>query len=134
MFRDLFVDGLLFRNGIGGFLIPLVIILMISGFGLLIADNVGVEPMYGSGMVTNTKFVPAHTTTSTSQDINGNWTTTTDHHPDAWYMTVKLKGKAGTVEVSYDVFNRYTSGDKVGVMYIYGRVTGGMYIRSIETD
>lgn len=134
MFKDLFVDGLLFRNGFIGFLLPMVVIVMISGLGLLLADNIGVEPMYGSGTITNTEFVPAYTTTSTSVDINNQIVTTTLYHPDAWYMTVKLKGKSQSVEVSQDVFGKYTTGSNVGVMYIYGRITGGMYIRSIETQ
>lgn len=137
MLKMLFIDGFLWRNGAVGFFMSSVLTGIILLISVYMIDNIGVEPAISSGTVLSSEFVPEHWTTSTSTTtINGITTTTSTpvHHPDAWYLTIQVKGGAGKLEVSYDNFNKYSTGSHVMVSYIHGRLTGGLYIRSLVTD
>ena len=130
-------DGFMLRDGFIGFIIALVMtavvgfILLLVGWGIIwLVDNVGMERVQGEGTIVSSKFVPAHTTT-TYITVNNITTPSITHHPDAWYVTIQVGELTDSVSVTQNYYNQAQEGQPVSVMYVSGRVTGGLYIKEI---
>ena len=131
------VDGFMYRDGFLGFFmstimtIVVLFVLLLAGWGVIwLADNVGMTPVRAQGTIVSSEFVPAHTTT-TYTTINNVTTPIITHYPDAWYVTIQVGELTDSVPVTQNYYTLAEKGMPVNVMYVSGRVTGGLYIKEI---
>ena len=54
------------------------------------------------------------------------------HHPDEWSLEVKMDNLTGDVSVEEEFYHLVSKGDLVRISYVLGRMTGGLYIKTID--
>jgi hypothetical protein len=52
--------------------------------------------------------------------------------PDTWSIGVRVVGRYGFINVPFSVYNKLSISDQVYVSYITGRLSGELYIKSID--
>src|SRR3989344_4880280 len=127
-------DTLSIVVGVMMMIIIVVAILLFSWLIFIAVDSIGLPNSKGKGVVVGKEFIPAHTST-TYQTVNNVSIPSTTHHPDMWWLTIKLKndGRQNSMSVGEQVYDKIEKGNSVDVSYKIGRFSDDIYINSVST-
>ena len=109
-------------------------IVLILGLVFFQAADYGFLPTQRSqAKISNLKYEPEHTTTSTTFDPTTKLSkTTTTHHPARWSAeATNIELGSGWTDISEQLYNKLDIGDRVEIDYVYGRFTKKFYLKQI---
>jgi len=119
-----------------GILILLMVLMLVGLFiwGLFTAADSWFLPRErGPGRIAGKSFTPAHyqpvlihnaaTNTSMPYPV---------YHPDDWSLRVEVEGRQDSISVGKKEFKSIAEGDNVIAEYVRGRLSGGLYLKSIS--
>jgi hypothetical protein len=121
---------------LGSIMVICVLILVIFLLGMLFTaiDSWGLPEKSEAGIIIDREFTPAHFTTilmyspATKTSLPQ-----TIHHPDDWSVSVAVNhGQQGWVSIEKELFDSISNGDRVTAWLVRGRISGEVYIKSIE--
>lgn len=118
-----------------GVLMLLVVLLLLGllAWGCLIALDSWFLPRKKSmGKIVGKTFTPAHTEIILM--YNAATKTSMPHpvfHPDDWSVTVEVAECQDSLSVDEDEFDALREGDSVLAEYVTGRISSGLYLKSI---
>lgn len=119
-----------------GVLMLLAVLLLLGrlALGCFIALDSWFLPRKRSiGQIVGKTFTPAHTTIASM--YNAATKTSMPHpvfHPDDWSVTVAVSEHQDSLSVGEDKFNALKEGDDVLAEYVMGRMSSGLYLKSIS--
>ena len=127
---------------VGKLLTSLLVIIVLAGVYLVgygvfcLIDTVG-QPKYTKiCVVTDKKFIPAHTTTQMITVTSGKTTTCvpqTIHHPDEWRVYVEFTtGWGDGMSTGRDFYDAVDTGDEVDGTFKVGRLSKSCHLVSLS--
>ena len=108
-----------------------VVFWLISLLAFYVVDSCFLESQLGLGVLVEKWVEPSHHVTTYIQ--SGKVMVPVTHYiPEHFNLRISIRDLTDVIDVSSDTYNRLALGQKVNCDYILGRISGDLYINSIQ--
>ena len=111
----------------------LLLAVLIAWGGFIAMDSWLLPRNRDIGKIVSKAFIPAHVQPILTYNAAINLTLPYPvYHSDDWSLCVEVDGRRDSLSVGEKDFNDFREGDNVIAEYVRGRLSGGLYIKSIS--